>query len=60
MSNKSILDESIFKSVTITNINIETTCKRNLFFGDVSIFRSEKKPIKKIILKNETKVKSFE
>ena len=58
-SNRSILDEIILKSVIITNNNIDITWKKNLFFGETKIFLSEKKPIKKIILKKETKIRLF-
>ena len=60
MSNNSILDVSIFKSAIITNRSIEKTWKRNLFFGDTSIFLSEKNPSKKIVLKKVTKIRLFE
>ena len=35
----------------ITNKKIENTCKKNLILGEVIIFKSEKKPIKKIVNK---------
>ncbi len=55
----SILDEIIFRSMIVTNNKIETIWKKNLFFGETNIFRSEKKPIKKIVLKKKIKVMSY-
>ena len=60
VSNNSILELSIFKSVIITNDIIKKIWNKNLIFAETNIFRSEKKPIKKIAPKKETKIKSFE
>ena len=59
-SNKSILDEIILRSKIMTNNIIKKIWKKNLIFAEINILRSEKKPIKKIALKKETKIKLFE
>ena len=59
MSNRSTLEDTIFRSVIITNKMIHKIWKKNLFFGETKILRSEKKPIRKIRVKKETKIKLF-
>ncbi len=60
ISNKSILDESILRSKIMTNNIIKKIWKKNLIFAETNIFLSEKKPIKKIAIKKETKNKLLE
>ena len=44
----------------MTNDIIIKICKKNLIFAETNIFLSEKKPIKKIAIKKETKNKLLE
>ena len=60
ISNNSILEESILRSKTMTKDIIKKIWKINLIFAETNIFLSEKKPIKKIAIKKETKNKLFE
>ena len=59
LSKKSILDDKISKFKKITPDRIIINCNVNLNIGDVRIFLSEKKPIKKIKIKRKFKIKLF-
>ena len=59
LSKKSILDDNISKFNKITPERIIINCNANLNIGDVRIFLSEKKPIKKIKIKRKFKIKLF-
>ena len=57
LSKKTILEDIIskFKSITLNEIIIN--CKVNLSFGEIRIFLSEKKPIKKIDTNKKFKIR---
>ncbi len=56
---KTILEDNISKFKKITPDRITINCNTSLNIGDVKIFLSEKKPIKKIKIKRKFKTKLF-
>jgi len=48
LSSRLILVSLMYISKNKTEKNIIITCNKNLFFGEIKIFKSDKKPTKKI------------
>ena len=60
ISNNSILDEAILRSIIITNEKISILWIMNLFFGETKNFLSEKKPIRNTETKKKLNSRLFE